>query len=251
MSSHNKFQLRCSCMNCKKETTVQSLSSHIKKCTKVNPSKTCPRCLKQHTKNTTFCSLSCANKRSLSEETKIKISKTLSGRANPIKGKKLKHKFTSVRQCKVCNRWFSGRAKTCSSSCLHTVLSLAGRKSVALQGKRSKDEIKLYELCSSIFKNVTHNEPIFNGWDADIIIHDFKIAVLWNGPWHYREMNISNHSLRQVQNRDQLKIDAIKSMNWQILIFEDRHYSPETAFEIVKLRALELHQDYALDVFGL
>ena len=38
-------------------------------------------------------------------------------------------------------------------------------------------------------KNVKHNEAIFNGWDADVIIEDIKLAVLWNGKWHYEKDN--------------------------------------------------------------
>ena len=29
---------------------------------------------------------------------------------------------------------------------------------------------------------------IFNGWDADIILTDLKIAILWNGKWHYEKL---------------------------------------------------------------
>ncbi len=74
--------------------------------------------------------------------------------------------------------------------------------------------------------------PLVNGWDADIIIDDIKTAVLWNGPWHYQEMKgIKNHSLRQVQTRDKIKIDQLSSSGWNVMIFEDRHYTPETAFQ--------------------
>lgn len=41
------------------------------------------------------------------------------------------------------------------------------------------------ELCEKEFKNVGHNEPIFNGWDADVLLYDIKVAILWNGKWHY------------------------------------------------------------------
>lgn len=105
-----------------------------------------------------------------------------------------------------------------------------GRKSASNKCKRSKDEMTLFELCSSYFLNVSHNQPFFNGWDADILIHDIKTAILWNGPWHYKEMGFSNHSLLQVQNRDKIKINEIKNLGWNILIFEDRFYTPEQAF---------------------
>lgn len=38
---------------------------------------------------------------------------------------------------------------------------------------------------------------MFNGWDADIIIEDLKIAILWNGKWHYEKIT-EKHSVSQV-----------------------------------------------------
>lgn len=52
------------------------------------------------------------------------------------------------------------------------------------------------------------NEPLFEGWDADIIIPSLKVAVLWNGPWHYKQIS-KKSSLAQIQTRDKLKLDAI------------------------------------------
>jgi hypothetical protein len=60
--------------------------------------------------------------------------------------------------------------------------------------RRSKNEIKFCILCEQNFSNVEHNKPIFNGWDADIIIHDIKYAILWNGAWHYKKLN-KKHSV--------------------------------------------------------
>lgn len=101
-------------------------------------------------------------------------------------------------------------------------MSIAGRKSVSIQGdaRRSKNEIEFYKLCKAKFVNVDSNEPIFNGWDADIIIHDYKVAVLWNGPWHYKEI-YKNTSLAQIQNRDRIKVSEIKKMGYIPYIIKD------------------------------
>jgi len=48
------------------------------------------------------------------------------------------------------------------------------------------------------------NEPIFDGWDTDVIISSKKIAVLWNGQWHYKQI-MKNQSLKQVESRDKIK----------------------------------------------
>lgn len=56
----SKFQLRCSCVLCHTETTIQSLTSHIKKCSAV-PSNVCEHC-STPTNNPMFCSRSCRQK---------------------------------------------------------------------------------------------------------------------------------------------------------------------------------------------
>lgn len=109
--------------------------------------------------------------------------------------------------------------------------SQGGRKSAANLVRRSKDEIKLFELCKNEFDHVRSNPQIIDGWDADIVIDDFKIAILWNGPWHYKEMPHQNHSLTQVQKRDEIKISKLNDLGYFVLVFEDRTYTPESAFE--------------------
>lgn len=140
--------------------------------------------------------------------------------------------FTKVAQCKVCGKYFPGWhiRKTCSIECRTTIFSETGKRVSSKLMNRSKDEIALFELCKNHFSNVEHNVRLFNGWDADVIIHDLKIAILWNGPWHYKQMNFSNHSLIKVQNRDALKIEEIKKLGWTPIIYEDRLFNPDTAF---------------------
>lgn len=81
---------------------------------------------------------------------------------------------------------------------------MGGKISANNQNKRSKNEIYFGNLCKTMFNNVEFNIPFFNGWDADVILHDIKLAILWNGPWHYKQIK-KGHSLTQVQNRDRIK----------------------------------------------
>jgi len=101
-------------------------------------------------------------------------------------------------------------------------LHLAGIKSSQLQceSKRSKAEILFCKLCESKFKNVKHNIAMFNGWDADVIIEDLKVAVLWNGAWHYKKIT-RYHSVKQVQNRDRLKIKEIINSGYKPYVIKD------------------------------
>lgn len=50
-------------------------------------SKECPKCKKLHEKDGTFCSRACANSRTHSEETKLKIAKSCKGRVSALKGR--------------------------------------------------------------------------------------------------------------------------------------------------------------------
>lgn len=137
------------------------------------------------------------------------------------------------RTCIVCGQPFvahSGGRKTCSDDCMkyykehrkeylsdETIEKLrwAGLKSSNIQSekRRSKNEIYFYELCKNEYDNVTHNQNIFNGWDADVLIYDFKIAILWNGNWHYKEIK-KGSSLNQIQNRDRIKVKEIEESGW-------------------------------------
>lgn len=105
-------------------------------------------------------------------------------------------------------------------------LSLGGRHSVEIQGdkRRSKNEIEFCKLCEEYFDNVKHNECIFNGWDADIIIEDIKFAVLWNGPWHYKVIT-SQENLDAIKRRDQIKIKLIKKNGYIPYIIKDEDKS--------------------------
>lgn len=173
-----------------------------------------------------FCSRSCANTRQHSEETKAKIGK--SGLNRVYKRDISKNIISYERnpnRCTQCGKVLSYNIrfrKTCSDECLHTLRSELGKKLVKLQNLRSKNEIAFCELCEQYFgkENVLHNVSMFNGWDADIIIPDLKVAILWNGPWHYIEIS-KTQKLKQVQNRDRIKLREIINCGYRPYIVED------------------------------
>lgn len=143
--------------------------------------------------------------------------------------------------CQICKASIPFKhKKSCSAKCYSALLSKNNRETQHLRfQRRSKDEIKLFELCSTVFTKVDHNIPLVDAWDADIVIHDSKTAILWNGPWHYKEMRGLTHSLKQVQNRDRIKTKKLIEAGWKVLIFEDRYYTPTEAFsEILRISAI-------------
>ena len=190
----------------------------------------CENC---HTKNdiilygsSRFCSEKCAKSYSTKKKRKeinLKVS-------NILKGK------WENRTCKsdYCNNKFSvnihSTRKFCSIGCFVEYMTYTGKytqmgqrgglQSAKIQNRRSKNEIYFSELCQDSFKNILCNKPIFNGWDADIILQDYKLAILWNGKWHYTKIT-KNHSVKQVQNRDKIKIREIKKLGYTPYIIKD------------------------------
>jgi hypothetical protein len=167
-----------------------------------------------------YCSRKCANKRVHTIESRDRISKKL------YKGGSTLYAIN----CKFCANSFQTRRKYqlfCCGSCViryrnlnEGLASKGGKASMYSQNNRSKNEILFSEYCIDNFNNVLTNEPIFNSWDADIIIEDIKVAILWNGIWHYKKIT-EKHSLEKVQKRDELKIAEIKNCGYIPYVIKD------------------------------
>lgn len=170
--------------------------------------------------NCMFCSNRCSQLgRILSEETKEKIKQA-------VKLYHLRNPYpVKFSNCIVCNKEFivKRNRRTCSRDCYKISCSnsgkTGGRVSASKMIRRSQAEIELYNLLSSNYKCLS-NQPMFNGWDADVIIPDLKLAILWNGPWHYTKIK-QKHSLCQVQNRDRIKLKEIASCGYNYIIVKD------------------------------
>lgn len=163
-----------------------------------------------------YCSRSCANKRVHSLETKKKLS--------------IKNKQVKIIHCEFCNIEFEQKKinqRFCNQSCstksrmpLKGFARIGGLSSVKSQNKRSKNEIYFASLCEKHFNFVQTNVSMFNGWDADVIINDIKLAILWNGIWHYKKIT-NKHSVKQVQNRDEIKMIEIRKFGYEPYIIKD------------------------------
>lgn len=202
--------------------------------------------VRKNTEKVRFCSRSCGatysnSKRDHTTKGLVKMSRCVvcsglfessihtpvkNSTCNKCKSVNLYKKTTRIK-CSVCELNFDHyqkHKKTCSNACRKVASvragSKGGRKSVLSQQRRSKNEIYFYELCTTKFTRVLHNEQIFNGWDADVILPDLKIAILWNGIWHYKKVH-KDHSLIQVQNRDKLKMKEIKKCGYYSYVIQD------------------------------
>lgn len=172
-----------------------------------------------------FCSCKCARNFTTQHKRKEinkKIRNSLMGKGNPPCD-------IECKQCKIIFRvlYKNRRRKFCSKkcSCIWQVeknnLSIKGGiASARSQTRRSKNEILFANKCIEHFNNVKINEVMFNGWDADIIIEDYKIAIIWNGAWHYKKIT-KKHSVEQVQNRDRIKIKEIEKCGYIPYVIKD------------------------------
>lgn len=140
------------------------------------------------------------------------------------------------RLCLFCGKQFEVPIKNrgkiyCNRTCVTAMLnsgkykdanSKGGKLSVTKQGRRSKNEIYFADLCKEYFgdANVLTNEPMFDGWDADVIITSTKTAVMWNGAWHYKQIQ-KGHSVAQTQNRDRLKERIINKRGYKCYTIKD------------------------------
>lgn len=159
-----------------------------------------------------------------------KVSASLKGRRLGIPPANKKPRIEISTECIVCGLLFCQVVpegakkirKTCSLECRHETRRIQGRNSAKVQAesRRSKNEIYFAELCKLKFEKVLTNEQMFLGWDADVILQSEKVAVLWNGKWHFEKL-AANHSVKQVQNRDRLKIKAIRDCGFKEYVIED------------------------------
>lgn len=155
-------------------------------------------------------------------------------------GNRIKLKET-LRICEMCKKKFTPKRKEsrfCNKICSNLLLisdkeklKENGRKGGLISSKtspnRSKAEIYFSELCMEYFTKpaITCNEQFFidkNGgkWDADMIIHHLKIAILYNGIWHYKEV-CKNQKFERTVSRDRLKEKIILDNGYTYYIVKD------------------------------
>ena len=185
--------------------------------------KICKYCKKSFTTTTTksCCSISCSSKYSHSFSDPKNVSNSM---IEFWKNKVHNRKVYKEKNCIVCKKIFQTKynTKCCSNECSKIRIKIGALHSVQIQkeNRRSKNEIYFSKLCNENFSNVITNEPMFNGWDADVILLNEKIAVLWNGNWHHKKIT-KKHSVKQVQNRDKIKLKEITKLEFLPYVIND------------------------------
>lgn len=217
----------------------------------------CLLCEELHKNKNNFCCKRCARSYStrFDDKTETKSAKCTScnkikrvNKRASAKGYLCNECLFISRTCEYCEKAFKSHPKRigrfCSRDCVRqfntrntNMGSLGGIASASKRVLRSKDEIALYNLIDENFHfNLRHNEPVLESvvWDADIIIDEIKTVILWNGPWHYKEMGLNNHSLKQVQNRDRIKTSLFQKNGWTVIVYRDDEFTPLAAFKDFK-----------------
>lgn len=149
-------------------------------------------------------------------------------RSKKLRGKRNPRRVDIQKMCERCGNVIALTGATqyykfCSNNCRSEGRQESGRNTGRLNvtriNKRSKNEILFASLCVELGE-IRTNDPMFNGWDADVILPTYKVAVMWNGPWHYRKITKA-HSLEQVQNRDIIKQQEIKKAGFEVYVVRD------------------------------
>ena len=138
------------------------------------------------------------------------------------RGEIMYNKSTRMTTCPQCGKTFRkprAHSTYCSKTCTpqnnksakdYQAMGLTSASKIA---KRSRGETELANRCIQNGWTVTTNDNLFGGWDADILLHDFKIAIHYDGPCH-RRVIYRGQSLSQIQTRDRLKRKAVRQHGW-------------------------------------
>lgn len=129
-------------------------------------------------------------------------------------------------------------AKTCSRTCYlklrPSIGRLGGLKAATMPFQirsRSKNERLLFELIYRKFPDAVHNRRMFNGYDADIVIPSLKLAIHWNGAWHYTNVLKSEYGLKllhKTQSKNKLQLSEIENCGFKNYIIKDMGgYNPK------------------------
>jgi len=229
--SNKKPKIKLNCFYCKEdfELTQGELNKRLK--VNIDKERLC-------------CSNTCANKVNIIRSPKAKLNIS-----NAMKKYYIENVFNTAEyiiswrgkervahfkcKCKICGKEFSHikRKVTCSPECNSKLSSMSGKKggsktaSLSFHKRnRSKNEKLFYSKIKEIFPDTIKNERIFNGSDADIIIPSIKLAIHWNGKWHYQ--NVFNNEKGQkifdtVKKKDVIRYSEVEKCGYRNYIIKD------------------------------
>lgn len=172
-----------------------------------------------------------------------------------------------IRKCIWCNKEYNVKRREqqyCNKICANKKLNsnselnkergrIGGNKSLQMFSRRSKAEIDFANLCIDHFgsNNIICNKLFFkdknnNYWDADIIITHLKIAILYNGVFHYKRV-YKDQKLERMIAKDKLKQQIIIQNGYTYYIVKDlKSYNKKFVVEQFNLFIHKLNYNLVL-----
>jgi nucleoside diphosphate kinase len=199
--------------------------------------KKCPKCSTEHEKSGKYCSYKCSNSRAWNDLDKL--TKSIAAKksdklkeVNKISGLKLveygkqfpKEKIRIDWICPVCEsvlklpKHISKNRKYCSGTCRNKV------NNQIIRGTRSKAEKHLELSLTEKFPNleIVYNSRkiLSNNKELDVYIPSLKLAIEWNGPWHYMDCR-TKEFLNGIKERDLQKEEECKVLGIKLYVVKD------------------------------
>lgn len=225
------YHLRCSCLLCHKDTTVQSLTEHIKKCS----TKTyCAICGNIKPTANLFCSKSCAaihNNSHRSTESRLKQTQTVLRTTS----QKNYHTRCKVSFCVVCastirNKWI----KTCSPMCFSKHVSNIKRASTFNpQFNRCRHKKSYLESSFAAWLDLHHivydcefkiyNHNTHRWYFVDFIFHELKLIIELDGTQH-----------KYTIEADNIRDNYLRSIGYQVIRITHKEYQTKSKLALVQ-----------------
>lgn len=195
-----------------------------------------------HNKPGRFCSRKCANSRVWTEDDRIKksiaakkskkvLAANIINQPLAVAAKANKPRIEPARHPSICiecgkTHFVRGyqlkRRKFCCGTCRNKY------NNKFIKGSRSKAEILLEKTLLETFPdlNILFNDRlVLDGLELDVYIPQLKIAIEWNGIFHYRSTKGS--VLEQYIKKDELKQERCKKLNINLLVVKDMTSNPK------------------------
>lgn len=135
-----------------------------------------------------------------------------------IKPKIIKIKIQkTINKCLCCHKETLNK-KYCSGACRNKL------NNPNIKGSKSKAEKILIEQLKFNFPQfsiIENDRKILNGLELDVYIPELKLAIEWNGIFHYEPIHGLNQ-LEKIQHKDGKKIELCKSLGIELIIICDR-----------------------------
>ena len=206
----------------------------------------CKQCGKNIT-NPKFCNNSCAatynnkNRGKRSEESKQKTRNSMltservkealkrrrkryingERRSSSLKGKEISKRI--IWECPVCQKKLrlteqqASKRKYCSGTCRNSV------NNKVIRGTRSKAEMVLEQKIKDNFSKLkfyTNDRATLNGKELDFYFPDLKIAIEWNGIYHYKNIHKSK-TWSRIKKNDKRKRELCDSKDIELIVVKD------------------------------